>query len=259
MNPKEEETSRLNRYLAHCGVASRRKADELIKKGMVTVDGEVIREMGYRVKKGQKVRFKGKLLKKVKHVYVLLNKPKDTITTTEDTHDRKTVMDIVKNATRERIYPVGRLDRNTTGILLLTNDGELSQQLMHPSYEVRKVYHVLLDKPLTLKHFQQIKAGITLEDGPVPVDDLAYPNSRDKSAVGIELHVGRNRIVRRTFESLGYTVRKLDRVLYAGLTKRDLPRGRWRHLTHREVVNLKHFNKNSGKSEEDREKQPDKQ
>ncbi len=234
-----ENTIRLNKYVANSGVCSRRKADEYIKEGLVTVNGKEVLEMGYRVKEGEVVKFRGKLIKPIQnHVYVLLNKPKNTITTTHDPQGRKTVMDLVKKASDQRLYPVGRLDRNTTGILLLTNDGDMAQKLAHPSFEVRKIYQAFLDKELTKKDFNKIQAGLTLEDGPVAVDDLAYVQG-DKKRIGLEIHLGRNRIVRRIFEHLGYEVEKLDRVLYAELTKKNLPRGKWRFLTEGEIIQLK--------------------
>lgn len=232
---------RLNKYLAHCGVASRRAADELIRQGLVTVDGEVIREMGFKVAPNAEVAFRGKVIKLARYVYILLNKPKDYITTTSDEKGRRTVIDLIKGATSETVYPVGRLDRNTTGLLLLTNDGELAQHLTHPSNEVQKLYHVRLDQPLSKKHLQEIELGLQLEDGPIKVDEIALTDEEDKTRVGMALHSGRNRIVRRIFEHLGYDVRSLDRVMFAGLTKKRLPRGKWRLLTDKEVVFLKHF------------------
>ena len=236
----DDDTMRLNRYLAHAGVAARRKADVLIAGGAVTVNNKVVTEMGYRVKPTDMVRFKGALVQpKTNFVYILLNKPKDTITTVNDEKGRKTVMDLVAKATDERVFPIGRLDRNTTGVLLLTNDGVFAQKLAHPSFEIDKVYHASLSKPLTAAHFEQIKNGIMLEDGFAKVNDLGYPDPNDASQVGIEIHIGKNRIVRRIFEHLGYEVVKLDRVMYAGLTKKDLARGRYRMLTPLEVAQLK--------------------
>ncbi len=238
----EEEGMRLNKYLAHSGVAARRKADEHIGAGHVKVNGEVVREMGHRVMPGDKVTFMNSEVKPARNlVYVLLNKPKDFITTSEDEKGRRTVMELIASATDERIYPVGRLDRQTTGLLLFTNDGELAQKLTHPSFEMRKVYAVTLDKPLHPQDLTAIKKGLTLEDGLVHVDEVAYVSDEDKKEIGIELHVGKNRIVRRIFEHLGYEVVKLDRVMYAGLTKKDLPRGRYRLLDEREIIMLKHF------------------
>ncbi|MBC7922979.1 MAG: rRNA pseudouridine synthase [Ferruginibacter sp.] len=231
---------RLNRYIANAGVCSRRDADVLIESGEIRVNGNVITEMGYRVGKNDVVKYGNRLLNREKLVYVLLNKPKDYLTTTEDPNDRKTVMDLVKEAGDQRIYPVGRLDRNTTGLLLLTNDGELAEKLAHPSNEIKKVYQVELDKSLGAEDFEKIKEGLTLEDGPVKVDDLAYVTP-DNMVIGIEIHSGRNRLVRRIFEHLGYEVLKLDRTVYAGLSKKDLPRGTWRFLADKEVVKLKYF------------------
>lgn len=238
---RQEEEMRLNKFLAHAGIASRRKADELIKQGLVQVNGEVVREMGHKVKRKDEVRFKGKVITTEQKVYILMNKPKDYITTTKDERGRKTVMRIIRNATNERVYPVGRLDRNTTGLLLLTNDGDLAQKLAHPSREIKKTYEVQLDKPVEEADMKKIAEGLTLDDGPAPIDDLAYTKADDKSTVGITLHIGRNRIVRRIFEHLGYDVKKLDRVYYAGLTKKDLTRGKWRYLSEREIIMLKHF------------------
>lgn len=238
--PKLEEM-RLNKYLAHCGVAARRKADEFIAGGLVTVNGTVVKEMGYKVKLNDEVRYKGKLISPANHVYILLNKPKDFITTADDEKGRKTVMELIGDATSERVYPVGRLDRNTTGLLLLTNDGELAQKLSHPSHGARKVYSVELNKPLTPQHLQQITEGVKLEDGIAMVDEIAFAHPRDKHIIGVMLHVGKNRIVRRIFESLGYEVEKLDRTFYAGLDKRGLDRGKWRFLTEKEVTLLKRF------------------
>ena len=230
---------RLNRYIANAGVCSRREADELIAAGAVSVNGKVITEMGYRLEVGDKVNYGGETLKKEKHVYVLLNKPKDFITTSDDPGNRKTVFDLVKKACKERIYPVGRLDRNTTGLLLLTNDGELTKKLTHPKHGVRKVYHVTLDKPVTKSDLDKLaNEGAELTDGPVMPDVVSYVGD-NKKEVGIELHSGRNRVVRRIFESLGYEVIKLDRVVFAGLTKKDLPRGDYRMLTEKEVSFLK--------------------
>ena len=206
----------------------------LIADGKIRVNKNTITEMGYKVMPGDKVYMGKKLLKKEDYYYVLLNKPKDFITTTKDTHNRKTVMDLVKRAANVRLYPVGRLDRNTTGLLLLTNDGELTEKLSHPSYNIKKIYKAELDKPLAAQHFNEIAEGITLEDGPVEIDEIAILTS-DKKSVGIEIHSGKNRIVRRTFEHFDYKVEKLDRVMYAGLTKMNLPRGKWRHLTDKEV------------------------
>lgn len=240
---------RLNKYMAHAGVASRRAADELIKDGRVKVNGVVVREMGHKVKVKDKVEFDGKVLSLERKYYILLNKPKDYITTVKDENDRKTVMELLRGAyekiesiKKPRLYPVGRLDRNTTGVLLISNDGELAQKLTHPSTEVRKVYHVLLDKKLRKEDFDKIaEGGVVLEDGIAEVDEIAYPNAKNKAEVGVEIHTGKNRFIRRLFEALGYEVVKLDRVFFAGLTKKDIPRGRWRFLTQEEVRNLKHF------------------
>lgn len=226
--------------MANSGVGSRREADEMIKLGLVTVNGETITEMGHKVKITDEVRYEGKKLKAEKPVYILLNKPKGFITTTDDPQERNTVMNLVASAGKERIYPVGRLDRNTTGLLLLTNDGDLADKLTHPSYNVKKIYKVELDKPLTKNDFIKIKDGVYLEEGRAMVDDLAIIGD-DNKVVGIELHIGWNRIVRRIFESLDYQVEKLDRVVYAGLDKKDLGRGQWRFLKPEEVVTLKHF------------------
>ncbi len=232
---------RLNKYLAHAGVASRREADELIKQGAVTVNGEVVREMGYKVKESDVVKFKDKAVRPEKKVYILMNKPKDYITTTEDERGRKTVMELIKGATEMRIYPVGRLDRKTTGLLVLTNDGELAQKLTHPSHKAKKVYQASLDKPLTKDDMQKIAEGIKLEEGIALVDGIAYTDPRDKSKIGIEIHIGWNKVVRRIFEHLGYQVEQLDRMYFAGLTKKDLPRGKWRFLKDKEIIMLKHF------------------
>ncbi len=230
----------LNKYLAHAGVSSRREAAIMIKEGKVTVNGAVLAEPGYRVKPGDKIAMDGKEMKPQSHfVYVLLNKPKDFITTTEDDRGRRTVMELVSGATEDRLYPVGRLDRNTTGVLLLTNDGDLAQKLSHPKYESKKIYQVTLDKDVTKRHFDEILEGVKLEDGIAKVDRLAYLET--KNEIGLEIHSGRNRIVRRIFESLGYDVVKLDRVMYAGLTKKNVSRGKWRFLSEKEVIQLKHF------------------
>ncbi|MCU0467805.1 MAG: pseudouridine synthase [Arcicella sp.] len=237
---KNSSDIRLNRYIANAGICSRREADDLIKAGEIKVNGNIVTEMGYQVKPGDVVKYGNRKLNREKMVYVLVNKPKDFITTTEDPDDRKTVMDLVKNACEERIYPVGRLDRNTTGLLLLTNDGELADKLTHPSNEVEKLYQVEINKPLTTEHFEQILKGITLEDGEIKADELGIVTP-DGMVVGVKIHSGRNRIVRRIFESLGYEVLKLDRTTFAGLNKKDLPRGSWRFLTEKEVVKLKFF------------------
>jgi 23S rRNA pseudouridine2605 synthase len=237
----DEDEIRLNRYISNSGVCSRRKADELITNGEVTVNGEVIRELGYKVKYADKIKYQGKQLKPGKLVYVLLNKPKDYITTMDDPQERRTVVELIRNASDERIFPVGRLDRNTTGLLLLTNDGDLADKLSHPRNGVEKIYEVELDKSLSTSDFDLIKNGIELEDGKAMVDEIAYVDGKSKKNIGIKIHIGRNRIVRRIFEHLGYEVMKLDRVIYAGLTKKDLPRGRHRHLTREEVILLKHF------------------
>lgn len=231
---------RLNRYIANSGVCSRREADELIKMGTVTVNGIVITEMGFQVNPGDVVRHEQKLLRAEKPVYILMNKPKGYITTTKDPQERNTVMNIIGSAVKERIYPVGRLDRNTTGLLLFTNDGELTDKLSHPSYNVKKIYKVELDRPLTKADFEKIMEGVHLEEGRAMVDDLAIV-SDDGKTIGIELHIGWNRVVRRIFEKLEYVVTRLDRSVYAGLDKKDLPRGQWRFLTQEEVVRLKHY------------------
>ncbi len=235
-----QDTMRLNRYLAHSGIAARRKADELIAEGLVKVNDEVVKEMGYRVKPGDVVKFKDKIVTPSKNfVYILLNKPKNVITTSEDEKGRKNVLHLVKKATEERVFPVGRLDKNTTGVLLITNDGPLANLLSHPSSEAIKVYHVVLDKPLEQKHFDEIVAGIVLEDGPIKVDEIAFQKGKDKTNVGVQLHSGRNRIVRRIFEHFDYKIEKLDRVVFAGLTKKDVPRGKYRLLDSTEVLLLK--------------------
>ncbi len=230
---------RLNKFLASAGICSRREADTYIAAGSVTVNGKTITEMGYKVRPDDQVRFDGRLIQAEKKEYVLLNKPKNFITTTRDEKGRRTVMELVSKATKSRLVPVGRLDRNTTGLLLFTNDGDLAKRLMHPKHNIRKIYHVELDKQLKMSDFQKIQKGLTLEDGPVIVDEISFINNRPHKEVGVELHTGRNRIVRRIFEHLGYQVVKLDRVVLAGLTKKDLPRGHWRHLTAQEVINLK--------------------
>jgi 23S rRNA pseudouridine2605 synthase len=231
---------RLNKFIANSGVCSRREADELIKMGIISVNGKTITELGYKVNPGDEVRHESKVLHAEKPVYILMNKPKGFLTTTSDPQERNTVMHLIGHAVKERIYPVGRLDRNTTGLLLLTNDGDLADKLMHPSYNAKKIYKVQLDRPLTKADAQQILEGIQLEEGKAIVDDLAVI-SEDKRTVGIEIHIGWNRVVRRIFEALNYEVVKLDRSVYAGLDKKDLGRGEWRYLTKEELVRLKHY------------------
>jgi len=232
--------TRLNKHIANAGICSRREADELIASGVVSVNGKIVTQLGTKISANDSVQFGGETLRKEKSVYILLNKPKDYITTTDDPDGRRTVMALIKNACRERVYPVGRLDRATTGLLLFTNDGELAKKLMHPRFEVKKIYHVELDKNFTKTDMEKITNGIELEDGIAKVDAIAYDNEiGDKKSIGVELHSGKNRVVRRIFESLGYKVVKLDRVYYAGLTKKDLPRGRWRFLTQMEINILK--------------------
>lgn len=238
------DTMPLNKFIAHAGVCSRRDAADIVKKGLVKVNNETVTEPGHKVSGKDEVRVNGKKVFLAKNlVYILLNKPKDYITTTDDPQKRKTVLDLFKNRIAERIYPVGRLDRNTSGVLLLTNDGELSQKLTHPSNEIKKVYHVTLDKELDRKDFDKILKGVKLEDGLATVDVLAYADIKDKTQIGVEIHSGRNRIVRRIFEHLGYDVRNLDRVIFAGLTKKNVDRGKWRFLTEKEVRDLKYFGK----------------
>ena len=233
------EPLRLNKFLANAGVCSRREADEFIQAGVVTVNGEVVTELGTKILRTDEVKFHDTPVSLEKKVYVLLNKPKDYVTTSDDPQQRKTVMDLVKDVCPERIYPVGRLDRNTTGVLLLTNDGDLASKLTHPKFLKKKVYHVHLDKNLTSHDMEQIREGITLEDGEIKADAIEYADERDKAQVGIEIHSGKNRIVRRIFESLGYRVTKLDRVQFAGLNKKNLRRGDWRFLTEKEVDMLR--------------------
>ena len=239
INYDPNEPLRLNKFLANAGICSRREADEFIQAGVVTVNGEVVTELGTKILRTDEVKFHDQPVKIEKKVYVLLNKPKDYVTTSDDPQQRKTVMDLVKNACPERIYPVGRLDRNTTGVLLLTNDGDLASKLTHPKYLKKKIYHVYLDKNVTAHDLQQIAEGIQLEDGEIKADDVQYAHPTDKKQVGIEIHSGKNRIVRRIFESLGYHVQKLDRVQFAGLTKKNLKRGDWRYLTEEEVDRLR--------------------
>ena len=239
-----EETGliRLNRYISNAGICSRRKADELISAGVISVNGEVVSELGYKIDPNKDaVRYNGELLKREKMVYVLLNKPKDYITTTDDPQERRTVMQLVEKASKERIYPVGRLDRNTTGLLLMTNDGDLADKLSHPKNNIVKLYHAELNKSLTQGDLNKISFGLELEDGLIKPDAISYVQGGSKREVGIQIHSGKNRIVRRIFEHLGYEVVKLDRAVYANLTKKDLPRGRWRYLDEKEIVQLKHL------------------
>lgn len=230
---------RLNKFLANAGVCSRREADEFIQSGVVSVNDEVVTELGTKILPTDKVMFHDQTVRSERKIYLILNKPKDFVTTVEDTHDRKIVMDLVKNACSERIYPVGRLDRNTTGVLLFTNDGDLAAKLTHPKYEKKKIYHVTLDKDLEEDDFKQILEGVPLEDGTIAADDLAFVRDDSRNQVGIEIHSGKNRVVRRIFDKLGYRVIRLDRVYFAGLTKKNLPRGRYRFLTGREIASLK--------------------
>ncbi|MBV4359838.1 pseudouridine synthase [Pinibacter aurantiacus] len=240
----------LNKYIAHGGVCSRRDAATLVKEGKVEVNGKVVTEPGYKLGEKDVIKVNGKKVIPTKNlVYILLNKPKDYITTTDDPQGRKTVLQLIRTATEERVYPVGRLDRNTSGVLLLTNDGDLAQTLSHPSHEIKKIYEVTLDKPLTKNDFDSIAAGLTLEDGFIAPDALGYVDPKDKSIIGIEIHSGRNRIVRRIFEHLKYDVKGLDRVMYAGLTKKNVNRGKFRLLNEKEVRTLKHFNRSVKKGQ----------
>ncbi len=233
----------LNKYLSHSGVCSRRDAAELIKQGKVLVNNNIVTEPGTKVSPSDMVKVSGKKITISKNfIYILLNKPKDYITTTDDPLGRKTVLDLIKHATPERVYPVGRLDRNTSGVLLLTNDGDLAQKLAHPKHEIKKIYHVVLDKSLSKNDLDAIAAGVVLEDGVANVDAVAYADAKDKTQIGIEIHSGRNRIVRRIFEHLGYDVKGLDRVMYAGLTKKNVQRGKWRLLNEKEIRILKYLN-----------------
>ena len=244
IRPQTSDVMPLNKYISHAGVSGRREAAEIVKKGIVKVNGKIITEPGHKISPKDEVVVNGKKIFLSKNlVYILLNKPKDFITTTEDPQGRKTVLDLIRRATTERVYPVGRLDRNTSGVLLFTNDGELSQKLTHPSNEIKKIYAVTLDKPLDKKDFDQIVKGVVLEDGPASVDKLAYADTKDRTQLGVEIHSGRNRIVRRIFEHLGYDVKNLDRVMFAGLTKKNIERGKWRFLNEKEVRELKYFGK----------------
>ncbi|TLV00057.1 pseudouridine synthase [Dyadobacter luticola] len=237
-NKEESDEIRLNRYIANAGICSRREADELISSGQISVNGKTITEMGYKVKPTDVVKYGKKALNREKMVYILINKPKDYITTTDDPEERKTVLDLIAGACSERVYPVGRLDRNTTGLLLLTNDGELAEKLTHPSGGIKKIYQAELDKPITTEDFELLQAGVALEDGFIRPDEVGIVTP-DAMVVGLEIHSGRNRIVRRMFEHLGYEVQKLDRTVFAGLNKKDLPRGKWRFLSEKEVIKLK--------------------
>jgi len=240
--PKDDGLIRLNRYIANSGICSRRKADELIEAGVISVNGSPVSELGHKIDPYKdEVRYNGELLKREKKVYVLLNKPKDYITTTDDPQERRTVMQLVEKASRERIYPVGRLDRNTTGLILMTNDGELADKLSHPKNGITKIYHVELNKSLSQGDFNKIQFGLELEDGLIKPDNVSYVAGASKREVGIQIHSGKNRIVRRIFEHLGYDVVKLDRVVYGNLTKKDLPRGRWRFLEEHELIQIKHL------------------
>ena len=229
---------RLNKFISNSGICSRREADIYIEQGSVTVNGKLVTIMGYKVQKTDEVRFDGSLISPEKKKYVLLNKPKNYITTMDDDRGRKTVMELVSNAASERIYPVGRLDRMTTGLLLFTNDGELAKKLTHPKHHVKKLYHASLDRKLSLKDLEKLRGDVIIEGRKVFIDEISYVEGQNKTEVGIEIHSGRNRIVRKIFEHVGYKVVKLDRVLFAGLTKKNLPRGRWRELTKQELVNL---------------------
>ena len=230
---------RLNRFIANAGICSRREADTYISAGVVKVNGQTVTELGTKVSPNDEVRFDGRLITPERKVYILLNKPKDVVTTTEDPHAERTVLDLVKEACEERIYPVGRLDKNTTGLILLTNDGDLSKRLTHPSHKVEKVYQVTVDKSVSVNDLQKLADGFELEDGFIAADAVAFVEGQDKDTLGIEIHSGRNRIVRRMFEHLGYRVKALDRVSFAGLTKKNIPRGKWRFLSPREVSFLK--------------------
>lgn len=238
---QKSETYRLNKYIAHCGICSRREAATLVKQGSVLLNGKVFTNPAYEVQPTDVITYHGKILNpQTKKIYVLLNKPKNVITTSDDERGRKTVLDLIQNEITDRVFPVGRLDRNTTGLLLITNDGELAQKLSHPKHKVKKIYHVVLDKAVARRDLELILKGITLEDGIANVDGIDYANEK-KNEIGIEIHEGKNRIVRRIFEHLGYQVEKLDRVLYAGLTKKNIPRGKYRHLTEKEVIQLKYL------------------
>ncbi len=236
---KGAEQIRLNRFISNAGICSRREADKLIADGEITVNGNVVTELGAKVSKHDDVQYKGKSLDVEKKVYVLLNKPRGYVTTLDDPHAEHTVMELVESACEERIYPVGRLDKETSGVLLFTNDGELATKLTHPSFEKKKIYHVFLTTEFTDEHLEQVKKGIELEDGFIAADSISFVDPADKCQVGIEIHSGKNRIVRRIFAHLGYKVARLDRVVFAGLTKKNLPRGRWRHLTPKEISFLK--------------------
>ena len=238
--PKSDESSgiRLNKYIANSGICSRREADTYIEHGSVEINGKLVTEMGYKVQPGDVVRFDGTSISPEQKKYILLNKPKNYITTMDDDRGRKTVMELIANASKERIYPVGRLDRNTTGLLLFTNDGDLAKKLTHPKHNVRKLYHASLDRKLELKDLDKLRGEVIIEGRKVFIDAISYVNGEPKSEIGIEIHSGRNRIVRKIFEHVGYKVNKLDRVVFAELTKKNLPRGRWRPLTNLEVTNL---------------------
>lgn len=236
---KTDQTIRLNKYIANAGICSRREADKLISDGHVKVNNKPVTEMGYKVNKTDSVKVKGKLLRSEKPVYILINKPKGVLTTVSDDRGRKTVLDIFKGKVEERIYPVGRLDKDSTGVLLLTNDGDLTKKLTHPKYNKKKIYHVFLNKDLEKEDAEKLVSGIELDDGFMKFDSLAFPDSKSRKDIGIEIHSGRNRIIRRMFAHLAYDVEKLDRVYFAGLTKKDIKRGRWRYLTDREISNLK--------------------
>jgi 23S rRNA pseudouridine2605 synthase len=240
-SPKENSTGliRLNKYISNSGICSRREADDMIAAGVISVNGEIVTKLGTKISSADVVKYNNETMRRERNVYLLLNKPKDFITTVDDPENRSTVMNLIEGACKERVYPVGRLDRNTTGVLLFTNDGELTKRLTHPSSNIKKIYHVELDKNVTPGDIIKISEGVNLDDGRVQVDAIAYDHPSDKTQVGIELHSGKNRVVRRIFEELGYNVKKLDRVFFAGLTKKDLPRGRWRFLTEMEVNMLK--------------------
>lgn len=238
INSSKETSLRLNQYLSRSGICSRRQADEYIKKGWVSVNGEVVREMGIKVSPAADVRVRGRKIMPEKKIYILLNKPKDTITTVKDPVGRKTVLDLIRLPEKTRLFPVGRLDRNTTGVLLLTNDGDLAEKLMHPRYQHRKVYEVTLLREVTRNDLQQLVKGVPLEEGTVSADAASYVNPEDKRVIGLEIHSGQNRVVRRMFKKLGYQVKSLDRVSFAGLTKKGLTRGKWRYLTDKEISML---------------------